>query len=86
MGALADVGAAVRDSHMRRVIRSKGSILITSSTALKGLDYQIRNNIPEMVCFICGLHRTGVDNNYRFLQIWPWTLGLPVRGAIAQSG
>jgi hypothetical protein len=51
MGAIADVGMASRDPFVRRALRSKGIISFKSFKALEGLDYQLRNNIPEMVCY-----------------------------------
>lgn len=52
MGGISDVGMAARDKHVRRALRSKGILLYSSLTAIAGLDYQIRNNISEMVYFI----------------------------------
>jgi hypothetical protein len=50
MGAVSDVGMASKDPQTRRAIRVLGINLVTSDFALAGLDYQLRNNIPEMVC------------------------------------
>jgi hypothetical protein len=51
MGGISDVGMAAKDSHARRALRAKGINLLVSTAALAGLDYQIRNNITEMVCY-----------------------------------
>jgi hypothetical protein len=49
MGGISDVGMAAKDPHARRALRSKGINLLSSTAALAGLDYQIRNSITEMV-------------------------------------
>lgn len=62
MGGISDVGMLTRDSHSRRALRSRGVILFSSSSALAGLDYQIRNNIIEMV--FCFLYKIFVSNYF----------------------
>eukprot|EP00026_Physarum_polycephalum_P000641 Phypoly_transcript_00642.p1 GENE.Phypoly_transcript_00642~~Phypoly_transcript_00642.p1 ORF type:complete len:1425 (+),score=228.18 Phypoly_transcript_00642:309-4277(+) len=49
MGGISDVGMAAKDPLARRALRTKGINLYISSAALAGLDYQIRNNITQMV-------------------------------------
>jgi hypothetical protein len=49
MGGVSDAGMASKDSHTRRALRSHGIVLYPASSALAALDYQIRNNITEMV-------------------------------------
>lgn len=52
MGAVLDAGMAVKDLHVLKALRSKGIIPFAASSALNGLDYQLRNNVTEMVfCF-----------------------------------
>lgn len=52
MGAVLDAGMAAKDVHTLKALRSKGIIPFAASSALAGLDYQLRNNITEMVYFV----------------------------------
>eukprot|EP00026_Physarum_polycephalum_P000465 Phypoly_transcript_00466.p1 GENE.Phypoly_transcript_00466~~Phypoly_transcript_00466.p1 ORF type:complete len:1508 (+),score=196.62 Phypoly_transcript_00466:129-4526(+) len=49
MGGILDVGMASKNIHTRRALRIKGMNLVTCESALAALDYQLRNNIPEMI-------------------------------------
>jgi hypothetical protein len=61
MGPISDVGAIAHDPHVRRSIRSKGTIMFSSFSALAGLDYQIRKNITEMVSLYIFVYKWNVN-------------------------
>jgi hypothetical protein len=52
MGGVSDAGMVARDPQAKRALRLKGINLYTSASAIAALDYQLRNNIPEMVFLI----------------------------------
>lgn len=94
MGGISNVGMVVKDPQARKVLSSKGILLYTSSAAIAGLDYQIRNNISQMVLLFYSLDikvtlfQASANFNLDKKLTSPWgycTIGLLVNNSFNES-
>eukprot|EP00026_Physarum_polycephalum_P000035 Phypoly_transcript_00035.p1 GENE.Phypoly_transcript_00035~~Phypoly_transcript_00035.p1 ORF type:complete len:2948 (+),score=330.54 Phypoly_transcript_00035:176-8845(+) len=79
MGAISDVGMIARDPNVKRLILRKGVTMVSSTSALAALDYQLRNDIPEMI---------SVSINFDTKISSPWgycTSGMMSKNALSET-